>query len=158
MKKLLPVLFAIPPILLILYIFRPIQIQKPSEDTSIPVIQGNNLNEVQAELNKIVSDSMMYVSMNLAPQANIRDMEADLLIINPLSNGKKVQQVTLTLVETGEVIYTSPKLKPGENVVNAKIDKSLEVGSYPCIAHFENVDTGGVIAVELTLEVIADEA
>lgn len=48
--------------------------------------------------------------------------------------------VKIYLKDSNELIYTSPKLKPGEKIDEAKLDKKIEKGTYEAIAYFEAYD------------------
>ena len=55
-------------------------------------------------------------------------------------------------------IYASPKLKPGECVVNDKLDKPQKKGSYPCICMVRAYNSDGkyvgsnVVDINITIE------
>lgn len=48
--------------------------------------------------------------------------------------------VKIYLKDTNELVYTSPKLKPGEKIEQAKLDKMIGKGVYKAIAYFEAYD------------------
>lgn len=65
--------------------------------------------------------------------------------------------VKIYLKDTNELIYTSPKLKPGEKISEAALDKRVEKGSYRCVAYFEAYDENnkynGKSGVEIDLKI-----
>lgn len=48
--------------------------------------------------------------------------------------------VKIYLKESNDLIYTSPRLKPGEKIEETKLDKKLDKGTYKAIAYFEAYD------------------
>ncbi|MBE6152042.1 MAG: hypothetical protein E7165_01855 [Firmicutes bacterium] len=65
--------------------------------------------------------------------------------------------VKIYLKDTNELIYTSPKLNPGEKIDEAALDKKINKGSYKCIAYFEAYDGNnnykGKSGVEINLTI-----
>ena len=45
--------------------------------------------------------------------------------------------VKIYLKNTNDLIYESPRLKPGDKIEETKIDKKLEKGTYKAVAYFE---------------------
>lgn len=45
--------------------------------------------------------------------------------------------VKIYLKDTNELVYESPRIKPGEKIEEAKLDKKIEKGTYKAIAYFE---------------------
>lgn len=45
--------------------------------------------------------------------------------------------VKIYLKDTNELVYESPRIKPGDKIEKAKLDKKLEKGTYKAIAYFE---------------------
>ena len=52
------------------------------------------------------------------------------------SENRSKLQVTVTLDESGEVIYESPVMAPGERVAWATLENLPEPGAYPATASF----------------------
>lgn len=65
--------------------------------------------------------------------------------------------VKIYIKDTNELIYTSPKLKPGEKIEKTPLDKKVDSGKYKCIAYFEAYDANnnfkGKSGVEINLEI-----
>lgn len=65
--------------------------------------------------------------------------------------------VKIYIKGTDELIYTSPKLKPGEKISEGSLDKRKEAGRYECVAYFEAYDENnnykGKSGVELILNI-----
>lgn len=65
--------------------------------------------------------------------------------------------VKIYIKETNELIYTSPKLRPGEKIEKTSLDKRIEKGSYKAIAYFEAYDEDnnykGKSGVEINIKV-----
>lgn len=63
-------------------------------------------------------------------------MTGDLAIQNPPSNSQPVN-VVVTLEKTGEVVYSSGAIEPGEEIKEATLEKKLAAGTYPAVATFK---------------------
>lgn len=64
--------------------------------------------------------------------------------------------VKIYLKETNELVYESPRLKPGDKIEEAKLDKKIEKGTYKAIAYFEayeNEVQQGRSGVEIEIKV-----
>ena len=49
-------------------------------------------------------------------------------------------QVEITLDDSGEVIYVTPLMKPGQHILEDKLQKDLEVGEHRATAMFYAYD------------------
>lgn len=83
--------------------------------------------------------------------------EAELYLENPYKN-HHLMAVELVLDETGEVIYRSGYLKPGQRVKSAPLDAVLPAGEYAvtanfCAVDFESFDLLGILEQPVTLTV-----
>ncbi|WP_242704003.1 hypothetical protein [Candidatus Enterococcus moelleringii] len=83
-------------------------------------------------------------NMRVVASANFDQatMTGNLAIQNPPSNSQPAN-VVITLDNTGEVLYTSGGIEPGEEIKEATLDKKLEPGIYQATATFQifNSDT-----------------
>lgn len=95
--------------------------------------------EIQEQLNQMVLDGMVTISMNPAPTFETGDAEGNLLIYNNETN-LNPQVVEIYRDDTGELIYRSGLIAIGSRVDYAKLDVDLAEGMYPCTAHFYAVD------------------
>ncbi len=85
--------------------------------------------------------------------------EANLLIQNSPSNKKPVI-VELYLKDNDEMIFQSDVIPAGSKLEKAKLDKTLNKGTYPCVAYFNvlNPETREIInriGVNVQVEVVA---
>lgn len=102
-------------------------------------IPGKTKEERQRELNSVVEEGMLNMSMNITPSGKVSGMEADReinwLIENPSSQGKLIR-VEITRDDTGEKIYETGAIRPGNYVESAPLDRKLPAGEYACTAVF----------------------
>ncbi|MGM0240500.1 hypothetical protein [Enterococcus sp. AZ103] len=80
-------------------------------------------------------------NMRIVSEANIdqNTMTGELAIQNPPSNAQPVN-VVVTVDDTGEVVYNSGAIQPGEEIRSATLEKELEPGNYPATATFNVYD------------------
>lgn len=110
--------------------------------------------EIQAELNKKVAESMINISMNTSPEFEDGKSEGSLNIVNStVNNYPQVVEIFLQEEVTdnegnkkyvdGEKIYQSGLIPVGSKVTHAKLNKELSKGTYQCIAYFNAVTDEG---------------
>lgn len=85
------------------------------------------------------------------------DMTGNLQIKNPDSNHNPVN-VVVTLDSSGDVVYSSGAIQPGEEIKQATLEKKLSAGDYPATATFNLYDPDtnkktGEVASAVTLMV-----
>lgn len=85
--------------------------------------------------------------------------EAEGMITNPDDNGYKTA-VTVTLDESGEEVYRSDILEPGERVRYVTLSLTLEKGSYPATVMFAILDLHsgeqiGKVAAQIEIKVLS---
>ena len=100
-------------------------------------IPGKSLEERQQELDSVVEEGMLAMSMNATPSGRVSgaDRNINWLIENPSNQGKLIR-VEITRDDTGEKIYETGAIPPGSYVESAPPDTRLEAGSYDCTAVF----------------------
>ena len=113
--------------------------------------------EVRDELNRIVEEGMINISMNMTPVFEDGQAEGNLLIMNESIN-RYPQVIEIYRRDTGELIYRSGLLAVGSRIDTAKLNVDLPAGTYPCIAYFNavNPDTGelmGKAGAEIEIKV-----
>ena len=122
-------------------------------------IPGKSLEERQRELDSVVEEGMLAMSMNATPsgRASGADRNINWLIENPSNQGKLIR-VEITRDDTGEKIYETGAIPPGSYVESAPPDTRLEAGSYDCTAVFlayredsEEYVGQAAVKIELTL-------
>lgn len=102
-------------------------------------LDGKTKEEIQAELDRVVQEGMFNIAIANVVQLANGSSEGDFSIENSPANHYNMQ-VDISLVDTGEVIYTSGILEPNYHVQYAKLDKPLSKGTYNCIATFHALD------------------
>ncbi len=123
-------------------------------------IPGKTPEERQRELNSMVEEGMIAMSINATPSGKAAGAGRNVnwLIENPSNQGKLIR-VVVTLAETGEKIYETGAIPPGSYVAEAPLDVKLEAGVYPCTAMFyayreEDEAYVGQAAAELKLTLL----
>ena len=100
-------------------------------------IPGKSPEERQRELDSVVEEGMLAMSMNATPSGRVTgtDRTINWLIENPSNQGKLIR-VEITRDDTGEKIYETGAIPPGSYVESAPPDVILEAGTYDCTAVF----------------------
>ena len=98
---------------------------------------GKSKEERQRELDSIVEEGMLAMSINATPsgKGTGKDRSVNWLIENPGNQGKLIR-VEVYRDDTGEKIYETGAIKPGSYVESAPPDVNLPVGEYDCTARF----------------------
>ena len=99
----------------------------------------NDPEKRQQELNSVVEEGMLNMSMNITPSGQVSGTAAERsinwLIENPSNQGKLIR-VEITRDDTGEKIYETGAIRPGNYVESAPLDVRLPAGEYACTAVF----------------------
>ena len=100
-------------------------------------IPGKSKAERQKELDSIVEEGMLAMSINATPsgKGTGSDRSVNWLIENPSNQGKLIR-VEIYRDDTGEKIYETGAIKPGSYVESAPPNVGLPVGEYDCTARF----------------------
>ena len=99
-------------------------------------IPGKSREERQREMDSMVEEGMLAMSMNITPSGKVSGGRMiNWLIENPSNQGKLIR-VEITRDDTGEKIYETGAIKPGSYVESAPPDVSLPIGEYDCTARF----------------------
>ncbi len=100
-------------------------------------IPGKSKEERQRELDSVVEEGMLAMSINATPSGKGvgKDRSVNWLIENPGNQGKLIR-VEVYRDDTGEKIYETGAIKPGNYVEAAPPDVELPVGEYACTARF----------------------
>ncbi len=88
------------------------------------------------DLDKIVDEGLLTFSINSTPVFDNGSAEGNLLIENPEVNNNRFT-VTITRNDTGDEVYKSGYIDPGQYIENAKLSVPLPKGVYPCTALFQ---------------------
>ena len=95
--------------------------------------------EIQAELNQIVEEGMFNIS--IAPVISFADgkSQGQARIENIQANHYHMK-VTITRDDTGDIIYESGGIKPGEYIESITLAETLPKGEYSATATFSAYD------------------
>lgn len=114
----------------------------------------------QAELDALVSEGMVTIYINATPMysASKPDQGCNWLIENPEENQNRFT-VTVSRNDTGEVVYKTGYLDPGQYIDTAPLDVVPEKGQYECTAIFQTYRISdnsaiGQAGAELTLYIV----
>ena len=98
-------------------------------------LPGRTQEEIQAELDKIVEEGMFNISIASVVVFADGQSEGEARIENIAANRYNMG-VAITLDESGEVLYTSKGLKPGQYIETIRLDRDLPAGEYQATALF----------------------
>lgn len=99
------------------------------------ILPGMSEEEIRAELDRVVEEGMLNISISSGisfadgksqGQANINNVEANNYIF----------KVVITLNDTGETVYESGGIRPGQYIQYIELEKELEAGEYAATATF----------------------
>ncbi|MEG2686907.1 MAG: hypothetical protein RR954_07295 [Christensenellaceae bacterium] len=89
--------------------------------------------EIEEYLQETVDKSKFLFNINARPTFENGTAEGDLLIQNPIENAYGMK-VTITLDDTGETVYQTDGILPGQYILMDKLDKPLLKGEYAATA------------------------
>ena len=100
-------------------------------------IPGKSREERQRELDAVVEEGMLAMTINATPSGKTsgEDRSVNWLIENPSNQGKLIR-VEVWRDDTGEKIYETGAIPPGNYVENAPLLADLPAGEYSCTAKF----------------------
>lgn len=110
-------------------------------DDSVQPGQANykSEEEIQAELNKVVEEGMLNISIASVIEFENGSSPGIAYIENSPAN-HYVMTVTITLDDTGEVVYQSRGMKPDTYIETITLSRPLEAGTYSATATFTAYD------------------
>lgn len=113
--------------------------------------------EIKAELNRIVEEGMLNISIASVIQFENGTSPGTAYIEN-VPNNKYVMRVTITLDSNGEVVYQSGGIKPDSFIETISLSQDLAAGTYPATATFvaynpETLEEVGQAAAKVTIVV-----
>lgn len=122
---------------------------------------GKTHDQIVADLNAAVKEGEMNISVATVMQGRAGNPEVNVRFENIEANHWD-QKCTLTLDETGEVLWQSGAIAPGQSIDNAKLSRSFDAGSYPVTATVTGYDRDtheekGKLAGKVTLYIVANE-
>ncbi|MBO0461765.1 hypothetical protein JZO83_08375 [Enterococcus sp. DIV1298c] len=135
------------------------------ENEPVPVVSAELLPGLRdasdieiAERAQEIADAN-YFTLQIAPTAIFEDGESEgsIEIVNPGSNVYPIA-VDLFLADSEEVIYSSGSIHPNQQIVGAKLDKSLDKGEYQAVARIniydpETNERQGITEAEISITI-----
>lgn len=120
-------------------------------------LTGKTPEEIQAELNRVVEEGMFHIS--ILPQIHFADgtSPGEMRAENTKANHYHMK-ISIALDDTGEVVYTSGGIKPGQGISEITLARDLPAGSYAATATFtafeqESLQEIGQAAANITIVV-----
>ena len=115
--------------------------------------------EIQAELNRQVEEGMFNISIASVVQFEEGTAPGKAYIENVPGN-HYVMQVTITLDDSGETVFETKAIKPGNFIEDITLTKDLDAGSHAATATFtaldsESLEEVGKAAAKINLNVLA---
>ena len=104
-------------------------------DAQLGQLEGKPEEQIVEELNRIVEEGKVNISINTQPEFPDGSSPGNLCIENSPAN-HYLMVVEITLNDTGEKVYTSGALEPNYHIQEAKLDRALAKGTYPATATF----------------------
>ena len=120
-------------------------------------LEGMSERESRELMQNKVDESMLAISINTSPEFPDGTSKGTLRIENNASNRYNMT-VAIVRDDTGEMIYQSAGIRPGQMIEEDELDMNLEKGDYPCTATFTAYETEkntpmGEAAAKLTIRV-----
>lgn len=118
-------------------------------------LDGKTDAEIQAELNRVVDESMFDISIAHTMVFPDGQSEGEVRIENVPGN-RYLLDCTITEADTGDVLYESGVLEPNHHITNGKLLKDLDPGTYKANALFKALDPDteeevGAVNAEITI-------
>lgn len=114
--------------------------------------------EIQAELDRVVEEGMFNIS--IASMIEFADgTSPGTAYIENVPGNRYLMQVTITLDDTGETVYESKAIKPGQYIETIALANDLDQGDYAATATFSALDAEsheeiGQAAAKVSLNVL----
>lgn len=114
--------------------------------------------EIQAELDRVVEEGMFNIS--IASMIEFSDgASPGTAYIENVPGNRYLMRVAITLDDTGETVYESKAIKPGQYIEDVTLSKNLEAGQYAATATFFALDADsheeiGQAAAKVSLSVL----
>lgn len=102
-------------------------------------LDGKTPEEIQEELNRVVDEGMFNISIAEVLSFPDGTSEGDVRIENVPGN-RYLMDVSITLDETGEVVYESGIIEPNHHITKDRLKVDLDKGAYPATAMFTALD------------------
>ena len=108
-------------------------------NAELGMLDGKTDAEIQAELNRVVDESMFDISIASTMEFPDGASEGDIRIENVPGN-RYLLECQLIETETGAALYESGILEPNHHISKGKLLKDLEAGVYSALAVFTALD------------------
>lgn len=110
---------------------------RPADDplAADPNVRVGSITGSTEDLDKIVDEGMLTFSINSTPVFESGTANGNLMIENSEINNNRFT-VEITRDDTGETVYQSGALDPGQYVDDVPLDVALPAGEYACTATF----------------------
>ena len=102
------------------------------------ILPGMTEEQIIEELNRIVEEGMFNISINTQISFPNGTAEGQAYIDNISANHYNMT-VQIVLDDTGETVYQSGGIRPGQYIENITLSKALPKGSYKATAIFRSV-------------------
>ena len=102
-------------------------------------LEGKSPEEIQAELDRIVEEGMLNISIASVVEFADGTAPGELAIEN-VANNHYLVKVEITRDDTGEVIFNTGFIEPNHHIQHAKLNVDLDAGTYACTAVFSGYD------------------
>lgn len=127
-----------------------------SKDAVIGMLPGTTKEELLAEMQKEVDESLF--NFNINSKVTLKDKSMNIELQNQPSNYYNMK-MEVKLVEDDSVIYKSGLLEPNQYIADAKVKKDISLGEHKAIATLTayNPKTNqveGVVEVEILINSI----
>jgi hypothetical protein len=121
-------------------------------------LDGKSESEIQAELNRVVEEGMLHISINTTPVFQDGKSEGNLEIEN-VPNNHYLMRVEIADSNNGDLLYSTKYIEPNSHIQKAALEKELAAGEYPATATFHAYDPNtlteiGSTACEMTIYVL----
>lgn len=123
-----------------------------------PNVKVGSITGNTQDLDKIVDEGMLTFSINSTPVFDNGTAPGNLMIENSEINNNRFT-VEITRDDTGETVYKSGALDPGQYIDDVPLDANLPAGEYTCTATFSTYKLSdnspiGQAAAGLTITVL----
>mgnify|MGYP003299972953 CR=1 FL=1 len=131
--------------------------EKPTDGRATFVSQ-DNVEEIQAELNKPVEDAYYTTSMTIDWEFHDGKSASTTAEVSNVTANTRTVYFDVNLESTGELVYSSPYLPVGSTMNGIILDVDLDKGDYPAVVTYHLVDDEknevATVAVAITIHVL----
>ncbi|MCR5582748.1 MAG: hypothetical protein K6F70_03940 [Eggerthellaceae bacterium] len=104
--------------------------------------EGKTDEEIQEDLKQYVDEHSMQISVSPFVQISPGSTQASGLNVENIENNHCAQKFTISLQDTGEVLYESGAIYPGEYVADIELSRPLDEGVYAANVVFQGYEEG----------------